>query len=373
MRPIQVLAQPEFGRRVRDTDVFLRPIDLVHDHAALPELDQERERLLGGGPVRFRKLEIILRSRERIAAFSGTVSMVRDWATKVGCDDQVDAGIFRIARRRRPLFGRMWNRPLIVGIVNVTPDSFSDRVDRRDTALAVAQAHGLIEAGADILDIGGESTRPDARPVSKAEEIDRVVPVIEKAAGFGRLISIDTSKAAVMIAALSAGASIINDVTALTGDPDSLKVARRSRAPVILMHMQGRPQTMQNEPYYDCPPLDVADYLAARVAACVDGGISASNIIVDPGIGFGKTDQHNFAIMARIGIFHGIGVPIMLGASRKSLIGRTSGGDGPGSRLGGSLALALGALEQGVQMVRVHDVAETRQALALRQAVLDGL
>ncbi len=373
MRPVQILPEPEGNLYVAGrTKLYLRPADLIHSLSKTAVSKHESDRLFGGGPHRFQKIEVVLRSPDRIVAFYGSVQNLRDWAIGAGCLEMLDAGIYRITHRRPPFLGRHWDRPLIMGIVNATPDSFSDGINRRNAAVAVSHAHALIEAGADILDIGGESTRPGSVGISEAEELDRVIPVIEQVAGFGVPVSIDTSKAAVMIAALTAGASVINDTTALTGDPGSLGVASRAGVPVILMHMQGRPRTMQNQPYYDCAPLDVIDYLEARATACQDNGISASNLIVDPGIGFGKTDHHNLLILARIGLLHGIGVPVMIGVSRKSLIGRIAGSEDPVRRLGGSLALALGAVEQGVQFLRVHDVAETRQALMLRQAVIEA-
>ena len=374
MREIETLAAPERGLFVPgETKIHLRPLDLNHHAAGRAEVESDADRLLGGGPRRFQRVEMVLRSPARICAFSGTVDDVRDWSLAAGCLEEFDAAIFRLTRRRGGLAGRAWGRPLVMGIVNVTPDSFSDRLDRSETAAAVSHAHALIAAGADLLDIGGESTRPGAAGVSRAEEIDRVVPVIEQSTGFGIPVSIDTSKALVMDAAVAAGASLINDITALTGDPESLGAAARLKVPVILMHMQGRPRTMQEAPRYDCAPLDVVDYLAGRIAACERVGIRIGDLIVDPGIGFGKDDVHNTAILARIGLLHELGVPVMLGASRKSLIGRMSRDEAVQDRLGGSLALALGAVDQGVQILRVHDVAETKQALALRQAVLDAL
>jgi dihydropteroate synthase len=301
------------------------------------------------------------------------VDGLREWAFGAGCQDLFDAAMFKLTRRQGQLSAGTRDGPLVVGIVNVTDDSFSEGADRRDTATAVAHAHSLIAAGADIVDIGGESTRPGSVGISRAEEIDRVAPVIEKCVGFGVPISIDTSKAGVMEAALAAGASIINDITALTGDPESLGVASRAKVPIILMHMRGTPRTMQEEPQYDCAPLDVYDYLASRMAACERVGIPATSLVVDPGIGFGKNDGHNTAILARIGLLHGLGAPIMLGASRKSLIARLSRDAPPSQRLGGSLALALGAAAEGVRLLRVHDVAETRQALTLRRAILNAL
>jgi dihydropteroate synthase len=373
MRQIETLAALERGLFVPgQTDLYLRPIDIEHDRRGLAKDSGDTDRLLGGGPHRFQKVEVILRSAARIVGFSGPIDALRDWSLTAGCQDEFDAAMFKLTRRHGQLTGSAGELPVVMGIVNVTDDSFSDGVDRRDPAKAISHAHALIAAGADILDIGGESTRPGSSGISRAEEIDRVVPVIEQCAGFGVPISIDTSKAAVMEAALAAGASIINDVTALTGDPGSLGVAARSKVPVILMHMRGAPRTMQVAPDYDCAPLDVFDYLSNRMAACERVGVPTTSLVVDPGIGFGKDDVHNAAILARIGLLHGLGAPIMAGVSRKSMIARLSRDEGPSDRLGGSLALGLGAVDQGARILRVHDVAATKQALMLRQAVLDA-
>jgi dihydropteroate synthase len=373
MRRIETLAAPERGLFVPDqTDLYLRPVDIELDPMERGEVGGDSDRLLGGGPHRFRRVEVILRSPARIVGFSGSIDSLREWSLAAGCQDEFDAAMFKLTRRQGQLAGVAGDLPVVMGIVNVTDDSFSDGADRRDPSVAVSHAHALIAAGADILDIGGESTRPGANRISRSEEIDRVVPVIEQSIGFGVPISIDTSKAPVMEAALSAGASIINDVTALTGDPESLGVAARAKVPVILMHMRGAPRTMQDEPRYDCAPLDVYDYLSNRVAACDRVGLAPTNLVVDPGIGFGKDDAHNVAILARIGLLHGLGAPVMLGASRKSMIGRLSRNEPPNDRLGGSIALGLGAVDQGVRILRVHDVAATKQALLLRQAVLDA-
>lgn len=373
MREIETLAAPERGLFVPGrTGLYLRPLDIKHATVGHPNSVSDADRLLGGGPHRFERIEVILRSEERIVAFSGGIDTLREWALGADCQEEFDAAMFKLTRRHTVLPGASPGFPLLMGIVNVTDDSFSDEVDRRDPTVAVSHAHALIAAGADILDIGGESTRPGATAISRAEEIDRVVPVIEQSVGFGVPISIDTSKAAVMEAALAAGASMINDVTALTGDPESLGAVMRAKVPVMLMHMRGSPRTMQVEPEYDCAPLDVFDYLANRAAACERVGIPVSNLVVDPGIGFGKNDQHNTAILARIGLLHGLGAPVMIGVSRKSMIARLSRDEAPSDRIGGSLALAIGAIDQGVGILRVHDVAETKQALRLRQAVLDA-
>jgi dihydropteroate synthase len=265
------------------------------------------------------------------------------------------------------------DRPLIMGILNVTPDSFSDGGHFDDPERAIAHARRMAEEGADILDIGGESTRPGAHPVTVDEELERVMPVIEGLAGRTKaLISIDTRKAGVMRRALAAGAHIINDVTALTYEPACLEVAATSEAPVILMHAQGDPRTMQSAPHYDDCLLDVCDWLEARIAACEAAGIARERLVIDPGIGFGKTLAHNLELLSGLTLLHGLGVPVLLGASRKSFIGALTGIKDARARLAGSIAAALQGAAQGVQILRVHDVAETRQALAVWAAMERG-
>lgn len=259
--------------------------------------------------------------------------------------------------------------PRIMGIVNVTPDSFSDGGDYADSDAAIARGVALAHAGADILDIGGESTRPGAAPISVVEEERRVVPVIRALAGEGLVVSVDTRHAAVMQAAVAAGARIINDVTALTGDPEAERVAAQSGADIVLMHMQGEPQTMQAAPYYADATLDLIDYFAARLARLEAMGLDRARVSLDPGIGFGKKDPHNLLILNELAAFHGFGCPLTLGVSRKSFIGRLSRGEQPKARLAGSVAIASLGLAQGVQIVRVHDVAETFQARAMIQAL----
>lgn len=264
-----------------------------------------------------------------------------------------------------PLPGLPADRPLIMGIVNVTPDSFSDGGDFAAPDRAVAHGRALLAAGADILDIGGESTRPGAEPVSVEEEIARVAPVIRALAGQGAVVSIDTRHAAVMRAALDEGAAILNDVTALTGDPGSLALAAESGAPVVLMHMLGDPRTMQADPRYDDVVRDVYDFLARRIAACEAAGIPRGRLIVDPGIGFGKSVAHNVELLRRLDVFHGLGCPILVGVSRKRFIGSISRNEPPKERIAGSLAAGLAALDRGARILRVHDAAETAQALAI--------
>jgi dihydropteroate synthase len=257
-----------------------------------------------------------------------------------------------------------------MGIVNATPDSFYQG-NRGGAEASIALGRAMQEAGADIIDIGAESTRPGAATVSEAEELERLEPVVRALAASGAVISVDTRHAKVMAASLAWGARIINDVSALEGE-GSLDVVAKTGAPVVIMHMRGEPGTMQRDPHYALASLDVADYLAQRVAACEAAGIPRHRIVVDPGIGFGKTLAHNLEILARLGLLHALGCGVLIGVSRKSSIGRLSGGAPADQRLPGSLAGALQALRQGAQILRVHDVAETKQAIAVWQAIAGG-
>ena len=277
----------------------------------------------------------------------------------------------RLTAPRAPVAGLTLDRPRIMGILNVTPDSFSDGGDHLAPASALAHARAMAADGAAILDIGGESTRPGAADVPVPEEIARTAPVIAALAGVAP-ISIDTRKAAVARAALAAGAALVNDVSAFLHDPAMAGVVAAAGAPVCLMHAQGTPQTMQADPRYDDVLLDVYDHLAARVAAAEAAGIPRDRILVDPGIGFGKTQAHNLALLARLSLFHALGCPILLGVSRKRFIGTIGQAAEPKARMPGSVAVALAGVAQGAQVIRVHDVAETRQALALWQAATTG-
>lgn len=276
----------------------------------------------------------------------------------------------RLASPRGPVAGLSLDRPRLMGILNVTPDSFSDGGRFLDLPAALAQGRALAEAGADILDIGGESTRPGAAEVPLAEELARTAPVVHalRAGGLGVPISIDTRKARVAEAALAAGADMVNDVAALTFDPALGQVVARARAPLCLMHAQGTPASMQADPRYDDVLLDVYDFLAERVAAAEAMGISRGQILVDPGIGFGKTVAHNLALIRGLSLFHALGCPVLLGASRKRFIGTLAGATEAAARMPGSVAVALAGVAQGAQILRVHDMAETRQALTLWQA-----
>ncbi|SIN82993.1 dihydropteroate synthase [Vannielia litorea] len=268
---------------------------------------------------------------------------------------------------RAPVAGLSMDAPRVMAILNLTPDSFSDGGSHfgREVEDGLALA-----AEADLLDIGGESTRPGAEEVSIEEETRRVVPVIAalRESGCGTPISVDTRKGEVARTALSAGADMINDVSAMLFDPGIARVTAEAGVPICLMHAQGRPETMQDDPRYTDVLLDVYDHLAARVAAAEAAGIDRARIVVDPGIGFGKRLEHNLALLGRLSLFHGLGCPVLLGVSRKRFIGTIGAAEVAAERMPGSLALAVLAAGQGVQLLRVHDARETRQGLRLAAA-----
>ena len=256
-----------------------------------------------------------------------------------------------------------------MGVVNVTPDSFSDGGEFLDTERAVEHGRGLVEEGADLLDIGGESTRPGADAVTKDRELERVGPVIQGLVDAGARISIDTAKRAVAEVALDGGAEIVNDVTALRGDPEMAALCADRRCGVVLMHMQGTPRTMQSSPSYDDVVDDVKAFLAERIEYATGEGVAGERIWVDPGIGFGKTVEHNLELLRRLGELRDLGCPICVGTSRKSFIGKITGRD-VDERLAGTIATNVLALAGGAEVFRVHDVSEVREALSLAQAVL---
>jgi dihydropteroate synthase len=254
-----------------------------------------------------------------------------------------------------------------MGVVNVTPDSFSDGGLHFDRDGAVEHARALIAQGADILDIGGESTRPGAQPVSIDEERPRVIPVIQALANCGCPISVDTRKPELMEEAIAAGASMVNDVDALEG-PGALETVARSSAAVCLMHKKGDPRTMQQNPDYDDVVGEVRDYLKTRIDAAMHAGIARERIIIDPGFGFGKTQEHNIALIRNLDVLTALGVPVLVGLSRKAMLGRMTGRE-PRERIHASVAAALFAVARGARVVRVHDVTETRDALAVWSAL----
>jgi len=263
------------------------------------------------------------------------------------------------------------DQPQVMGILNVTPDSFSDGGQFADAEVAIGAGVDMASAGAAIIDVGGESTRPGSQMVWEGDEIDRAVPVIERLAAGGNAVSADTRKAAVMKAAIAAGAGMINDVSALSWDDQAPTVLAASDVPVVLMHHQGDPATMQDDPRYDDVLIEIYLWLEGRIAFAESKGIARSRILVDPGFGFGKTVAHNLALTNGLALLHGLGCPIVFGASRKRTIGALDREVPADQRLAGSLAFALKAVEQGAQIVRVHDVPETVQALRIWRGLRD--
>jgi dihydropteroate synthase len=257
----------------------------------------------------------------------------------------------------------------LMGVVNVTPDSFSDGGLYLDPEAAIAHGRELVGEGAAILDVGGESTRPGAEPVAEEEELARVAPVVAGLAGAGAAVSVDTSKAAVAAAALQAGAAVVNDVTALRGDPEMAALCAERGATVILMHMAGTPRTMQRDPHYDDVVDEVRAFLAARIEAALAAGVAEERIWVDPGIGFGKTAAHNHELLRRLGELRALGRPVVVGTSRKSFIGTVDGSSAQ-ERIGGTIASSILAAAEGAEVLRVHDVAAVAQALAVASAIL---
>lgn len=284
------------------------------------------------------------------------------------------AALARLTAPRPAIAGLSLDTPRVMGILNLTPDSFSDGGEFADPEKAQAQARRMLAEGADMLDLGGESTRPGAVEVPVEAEIARTAPVIAalRAEGITAPISIDTRKSVVARAALDAGADLVNDVSAFHFDPDMAATAARAGAPVALMHAQGLPEAMQDNPDYGDVLLDVYDSLATQVRAAEAAGIPRARILVDPGIGFGKRDSHNMALINRISLFHGLGCGLLLGVSRKAGIGRIGAIPDPHDRGPASAAIGLYALAQGVQMLRVHDTEVHRQMIALWRAAQRG-
>ncbi|WP_417480789.1 dihydropteroate synthase [Maricaulis maris] len=283
--------------------------------------------------------------------------------------DQCDVDLTPLTAARAPIAGLAWHTPHVMGILNVTPDSFSDGGQHAGDA-ATAHALRMVQEGAAMIDVGGESTRPGAETVDPQDEIARTAPAIAamRAAGIDTPVSIDTRKAAVAAAALDAGADIVNDVAGLTYDTALAPLCAARGAPVCVMHAQGDPATMHHDPQYDDVLLDVYDYLSGRIAELTALGIARDRIIVDPGIGFGKTLDHNMVLLNRLSLFHGLGAPILLGVSRKRFIGTLAAEPEAAKRGPGSVGVALAALGQGVQLIRAHDVALHTQAIALWRA-----
>jgi dihydropteroate synthase len=335
--------------------------------SGLPASDRQRLLVAGRGDLQFAAAELVERDGAAVSR-----RLVPADELIASADAGVQTLLQRLCRPREPVAGLALDRPLLMGIVNVTPDSFSDGGRFLAADAAIDHALQLEAEGADILDIGGESTRPGSVAVDLDEECRRVLPVIQALAKRSRArLSIDTRKAEVMRRAALEGVQLINDVAALTHDPKAIETAAATGLPVVLMHARGEPRTMQESPIYADVVLDIYDWLEVRVEACERAGIPRDRLIVDPGIGFGKTLAHNLSLLGSLGVFHGLGCAVLLGASRKSFIGRLTGAAAD-DRLSGSIAAALIGASQGVQILRVHDVAATRQALAVWQGTFAG-
>lgn len=335
---------------------------------------------LAGGLLWFSAFDVIIvDGGERGAPCLVTVEALDDFLTALS-DEQAAVAritISRISETRASfqLGERVlrFDEPRIAGILNITPDSFSDGGKHSEDPQAAADAGFAMSAsGAALIDVGGESTRPGAADVWEGDEIARVVPVIERLAASGVAISVDTRKAAVMEAALAAGATIVNDVSALRFDDRAQELVAKVGCPVIIMHHAGKPHELHADPNYRDPLIEVYDWLDSRIEELVAGGVARDRIIIDPGIGFGKALQHNLALITGLSLFHGLGCPVMLGASRKRLIGALSNEAGTENRLGGSLSLVTQAAAQGVQLIRVHDVPESVQALHVWRGLRDA-
>lgn len=374
----QPLTKPDFGKTWEDARVYCRPacfVDRPH------ELDDDCLRI-ADTMVWFAAWHVSLRDNDSVKSAIVAVPELDGWIAVMPdrLADAVRAQRAAVARPRGTMqLGERVVRlsePQLMGILNVTPDSFSDGGKHVDTAAASDAGFALASAGAAIVDVGGESTRPGAPPVWEGDEIERVETVVSALARGGVAVSIDTRKAAVMEAALAAGATIVNDISALRYDERAMEVVAKAGCPVVLMHAPSAKSDAHDGGTYAHVLLDVYDMLAERVAACAAAGIDPAKIIVDPGIGFGKGVADNLAIVNGLALFHTLGCPLLFGASRKRMIGALDNEAPADQRLGGSVALHYQAATQGAQLLRVHDIAENRQALrvwrGLRDAALTG-
>jgi len=351
---------------------YLQPIAF----ASSPQAEEGETLRLAGGMVHASRFALLRReagrvvSRERysVPELRAALPALPDDARRQWDNLQRSHAPLQLGTRTLRL-----DQPQVMGILNVTPDSFSDGgefLDRPDVASAHAAA--MLEAGAAIVDIGGESTRPNAPAVWEGDELNRVIPIVERVAAMGAAISIDTRRPAVMEAAIAAGAHLFNDVSALRHDPRSLGFAAASGVPVVLMHAPGEGEDLHANAAYADVVLDVFDWLAERRDAAIAAGIAREKIVLDPGIGFGKSLADNLALLNALPLFHALGQPLLVGASRKRLIGALSGEAPANQRLGGSIALAMKAMDAGVQVLRVHDVPETVQALRVWRGLRDA-
>ncbi len=355
------------GRSGHGRAPYARPIGIVSGETARDLIGAGAALPLAGGGAGFLWLDLWDRSSD-----PPRHAMVA--AKLAASSPALAAALARIGKARPALGGLAGDWPVLMGVINVTPDSFSDAGEFAEPGAAVDHGLALLEAGARILDVGGESARPGAPAVPVVEELRRVLPVIAKLApaahARGAIVSIDTRNAMTMRQAIAAGAGMINDISALGHDPESMAVARDCMLPIVLMHMQGTPETMQRSPRYEDVVCDIFDWFGERLALCAASGIEPARLIADVGIGFGKTVEHNHRLLGWTSLFHALGVPLAIGVSRKSFIARTWRPVPEKQRLPGSLAAGLEAVRQGAQILRVHDVEETAQAVAVLSAVL---
>jgi dihydropteroate synthase len=358
------------GQLGKGARIYLRPTGFVDSPYDAP--DQAIQ--LAGGLCWFGQIHVIARmGAQRVLS---AIVKVADMPSLSVQYPMLAAQWQALTSKRPPLnLGKMslqLDRPHLMGVLNITPDSFSDGGAYMDAGAAVAQASEMIRAGATLIDVGAESTRPGAKPMTPAEEQARLEPVLVPLCALGTPVSLDTRQVDVMRYGLQQGVAMINDVSALQHDTKSMAVVAEAGCPVVLMHMQGEPGSMLNDPSYDDVLLDVYDMLESRIDACVAAGIQRENIIIDPGIGFGKNLRHNLDLINGLSLFHALGAPVLLGVSRKRMIGALSKEEAPDDRLAGSLALAQAGLSQGVQLLRVHDVAASQQLLKVWQGLRDG-
>lgn len=342
--------------------LYLRPLSLLYGPDARRSIAEGDAGALGGSDfIAFTQVQLIERGGGTISRQILSYREARAWPDQLA-----------LIEARRPDFaGLAMDRPKLMGIVNVTPDSFSDGGQLASSSEAVAHGARLAGEGADILDIGGESTRPGSDAVPVVTELARILPVIEALTKQGHCISVDTRKAQVMREAATAGAMIINDVSALSYDPEAASTVAALGLPVVLMHAKGDPKTMQDNPVYDDVTLDVFDMLQVQVARCEAAGIPRRLIAVDPGIGFGKTFRHNLTLLNELALFHGLGAVLLVGLSRKAFTGALTGEKKAGDRVFGSVGGAIQAALNGAHILRIHDVKPTRQALAVALAGAD--
>jgi dihydropteroate synthase len=368
---LQTLARTEYA----NARLYLRPTGFVDGRY----LDLERVQRLCGGSCFFSQLHVMARSTSQPARqpVAGTFIGVHEADIFLASlpppvQAQADAQWAALCRDTPTLLGTRLDRPRLLGILNLTPDSFFDGGQCTTPEKALAAAHAMMAQGAWMIDVGAESTRPKAALVPAEQEWARLEPVLKLLTANALPLSLDTRKAVIMQRGLEAGVKMINDVSALSYEAESIDVVAQTNAPVVLMHARGDPATMQDNPHYADVLLDVYDVLADHVARCVRAGIAKTRLIVDPGIGFGKNLRHNLRLLNGLSLFHTLGCPLLLGASRKRFIGALSREEAAEARLAGSIAALLQGASQGVQLLRVHDVGESAQALSVWQGLRDS-